>query len=34
MISLVISEHSAWLIAVLAAHLRPDLVLIPASLVS
>ncbi len=34
MMSLVLREHSAWLIAVLAAHLRPDLVLTPASLVS
>ena len=25
MISLVLREHSAWLIAMLAAHLRPDL---------
>lgn len=32
MISLVLREHSAWWIAVLAAHFRPEFVLIPASL--
>lgn len=34
MIYLVLREHSAWLIAVLAAHVHPDLALMPASLTS